>query len=96
MQLNALIAITSLILRDDLIDVSIIQIEREWPDILPAVIKRGLKSCSSNEKALTRTLQSIHRLLELDSKDGVCTWTSPLKVAARLIANDGLELLTEV
>ena len=71
MQLNALIAITSLILRDDLIDVSMIEIEREWPDMLPAIIKRGLKSCSSNEKALIRTLQSIHRLLELDSKDGV-------------------------
>ena len=68
-QLSALNIVTSLILRDDLEHSYLLDLVQKFEPMFTAMIKRGLKSCSANIGSLTRSLQAIHRLLEIDFKD---------------------------
>ena len=64
-------------------------------NLLSAILLRGLKSCSSNYKALSQSLMSIDRLITLDLASKTLPLDSPDRVVARLESLDGIVLLTD-
>jgi len=70
--LQALTAVNSFILRDDCPHL-VAKADQDHPGMLQGLVRRGLKSCSANGKALRQSLQSLHYLLVLDAKKQVCS-----------------------